>query len=94
MQQDLGARCRKAPGGQNRLALLTGADAFGDAVDKQIGDLVFAKIARGELLVVRPQPLADLADHGLRQSRQEHGYAEKELAISSAIREPHLGRHA
>jgi hypothetical protein len=54
MQKHFGARCRKTPGGQHRLALLPGADAFGDAVDEQIGDLIFAKIARGELLVVCP----------------------------------------
>lgn len=54
MQKHFGARCRKTPGGQHRLALLPGADAFGDAVDEQIGDLIFAKIARGEFLVVCP----------------------------------------
>jgi hypothetical protein len=38
MQKHFGARCRKTPGGQHRLALLPGADAFGDAVDEQIGE--------------------------------------------------------
>jgi hypothetical protein len=54
MQKHFGARCRKTPGGQHRLALLPGADAFGDAVDEQIGDLIVTKIARDEFLVVCP----------------------------------------
>ena len=54
MQQDLGATRREAPGGQYRLTLLTGADALGNAVDEQIGDVVFAQVPGRELPVVRP----------------------------------------
>ena len=54
MQQHLGAGCREAPGCQHRLALLSGADALGNAVNEQIGDVVLAQIPGRELLVVRP----------------------------------------
>jgi hypothetical protein len=57
---NLSAGRGKAPGGEDRLALLARPDALGDAVDEQIGDVVFREIAAGELLVVRPQPFADL----------------------------------
>ena len=39
-----------------------GPDAFGNAVDEQVGDVVFAQVPACKLLVVRPQPLADLRD--------------------------------
>ena len=38
---------------QDRLALLTGADALGNAVHEQIGDVVFAQVPGRELPVVR-----------------------------------------
>ena len=62
VQQHRGAACGEAPGRQDRFPLLTGPDAFGNAVDEQVGDVVFAQVPACKLLVVRPQPLADLRD--------------------------------
>jgi len=36
-----------------------GLQPLGDAVDEQIGDLVFRQVTAGEGLVVGPQPLAE-----------------------------------
>jgi hypothetical protein len=58
MQEHPGAGGGVAPGRQHRLAPLAGTDALGDAVDEQIGDVVLAQVAGGELLVVGPEPLA------------------------------------
>jgi hypothetical protein len=57
MQKHFGARCRKTPGGQHRLALLPGVDAFGDAVDEQIGDLIFPSWSETSLVAI-PEVLA------------------------------------
>ncbi len=45
------------------------SDAFGDAVDEQIGDVIFAEVPGRELLIVRPQPLADLRHRRARQQQ-------------------------
>ncbi len=62
VQQDLGPARREAPGGEDRLAPLPRPDALGDAVDEQIDDVVLTEIARGEVPIVGPQPLAHLRD--------------------------------
>jgi hypothetical protein len=60
MQENLGTAGGEAPGGQDRLALLPGPDPLGDPVHEEVGDVVVREIAAGELLVVRPQPFAEL----------------------------------
>ena len=54
VQEHPGAGGGETPGRHHRLAALAGADALGDAVDEQIGDVVLAQVAGGELLVVGP----------------------------------------
>jgi hypothetical protein len=51
-----------SPGGQHRLARLTQMQALGNAVDKQVNNREFRQITGGKRLVLRPQPLGDLAD--------------------------------
>ena len=61
VQQHPAARHRVAPGRHHRLTALAGTDALGDAVDEQVDDLVLAQVAGGEVLVVGPELLAELA---------------------------------
>ena len=68
-EQELLALGGETPGRQHRLAPLPRPDAPGDAVDEQIDDLVLAQVPARELLVVRPQPLADL--RGRRPGEQQ-----------------------
>jgi hypothetical protein len=50
-----------APGGQHRLARLPQMQPLGDAVDKQVDHFELGQIAAGKRVVLRPQPLRDLA---------------------------------
>jgi hypothetical protein len=61
MEQHLAAILADAPGRHHRLPRLTGPQPLRDPVDEQVDDPVFGKIAGGERLVFRPQPLSDLA---------------------------------
>ena len=67
MQEDLAAIQGEAPGRQHRLPLLAGTQSLGDAVDEQIGDLVFAEIPALEDLIVLPELLAHLGHRRLGQ---------------------------
>jgi hypothetical protein len=69
MEEHLAAVDGEAPGGQHRLAPLPGPDALGDAVDEQIGDLIFGEITRLEGLVVVPKLPADLGHRRLREQQ-------------------------
>ena len=64
VQQNALPGLREAPGGHDRFAPLAGADALGDPVDEEVDDLVLAQVARGELLVVPPELLAEFGDRG------------------------------
>jgi hypothetical protein len=57
----------EAPGGQDRLAPLPGADPLGDPVNEQIRDVVLGEIAALEGLIVFPELLTDLGDLGPRK---------------------------
>jgi hypothetical protein len=57
MQQHAAALNHIAPGRQYWLALGARTQPLGNAVNEQIGDLVFAQVALGEGLVILPQPL-------------------------------------
>jgi len=50
-----------APRRQHRIAALAPVQAFGNAVEEQVGDLVHRQVAGGERLVLVPQLLGDLA---------------------------------
>ena len=65
MEQHLAPIKGEAPSRQYRLALLSGSEPFGNAVDEQIGDLVLAEIPALEGLVVFPELLAHLGHRGL-----------------------------
>jgi hypothetical protein len=54
-------------GGEHRLPFLHRTEAFGDAVDIEIGDRMLGKITLGKGLVLRPQPLGNLAHRRARQ---------------------------
>ncbi len=69
VQQHLAPLGGEAPGGQDRLPALPGTQPLGDAVDEEIGDVVLAEIPLDEVLVVRPQPLAQLRDRRARQQQ-------------------------
>src|SRR5205814_2699548 len=60
---------RIAPGRQYWLALGARTQPLGNAVNEQIGDLVFAQVALGEGLVILPQPLPKLRYRRLRQQQ-------------------------
>jgi len=60
MQQHAAALHRVSPSRQNRLALGTRTQPFGNAVNEQVGDMVFTQLTLGESLVVLPQPLSKL----------------------------------
>lgn len=47
--------------------LLPRPNPLGNAINEQVGDVVFRQIAASELLTVRPQPLADQQDCGAPQ---------------------------
>ena len=49
------------PQGQHRFARLALVQPLGDAVDEQADDLELRQVAAGKGLVLRPQPLGDLA---------------------------------
>ena len=66
MQQHAAALNRIAPGRQNWLALGARTQPLGNAVNEQIGDLVFAQVALGEGLLILPQPLPKLRYRRLR----------------------------
>jgi hypothetical protein len=66
MQQHATAFDRKAPGRQNRFAFGARPQPLGDAIDKQIRDLVFAQVPLGKRLIILPQPLAKLRHRGPR----------------------------
>ncbi len=66
MQQNLSTVLCKPPCGKHWLAFLARPDALSDTINEHIGDVILAQISGGELLVVGPQPLADLRD---RRSR-------------------------
>ena len=66
VQQHTTALNRKTPGRQNRLAFGTRPQTLGDAIDKQIRDLVLAQVPLRERLVILPQPLPKLRHRGLR----------------------------
>ena len=61
-EQHFPALGREAPGRQHRLALLAGPDPLGDAVDEEVDDVVLAQVTGGELLLIGPQPFAQLRD--------------------------------
>ena len=66
---------------------------LGNPVDKQIGDLEFRQIAAGERLILRPQPLGDLADRRAAQQAAAIGVGKHRLDV--ARRQPagiHLHR--
>ena len=69
VEEHLAAVEGEAPGGQDRLAPLTGADPLGDPVDEQIRDVVLGEIAALEGLIVLPELLADLGDRGPREQQ-------------------------
>ena len=54
MQQHATAFDRKAPGRQNRFAFGARPQSLGDAIDKQIRDLVFAQVPLGKRLIILP----------------------------------------
>ena len=84
VQQDLGAGHSEAPGSQHRLALLPRPDALGNAVHEQVGDLVFAQVSDRELLIVGPQPLADLRLRSARQQQPPTLVPERLLDVAHA----------
>jgi hypothetical protein len=86
VQENLGAGAREPPGRQDRLAPLPGPDPLGDPVDEQIGDVVFAEIAGGEVLVVRPQPSTQLGD--CRPGQEEPARLVLEGVLDVAYRKP------
>ena len=67
-------------------APLSGPDALGDPVDKEIGDFVLAEIPLAELLVIGPQPLAQLRDRRARE--QERARLVSEGVLDVAHRKP------
>jgi len=69
MQELLATLAREGPSRQYRLAFLPGLQPLGDAVDEQIGDLVFRQVTAGESLIVGPQPLAEFRDRRARQQQ-------------------------
>src|SRR6266542_1968549 len=69
MQQRPAAIDCVAPGRQHRFALGASSQPLGNAVDEQIGDLVFAQIPLGEGLVIIPQPRPQLRDRRPRQQQ-------------------------
>src|SRR6516225_2941625 len=56
----------KPQAAKNRLAFGARPQTLGNAVDKQIDDLVFAQVALGKRLVILPQPLPKLRHRCLR----------------------------
>src|SRR6516165_11789855 len=66
VQQHATALDGKAPGRQNRLAFGARPQTLGDAIHKQIRDLVLAQVTLRERLVILPQPLPKLRRRGLR----------------------------
>jgi DNA topoisomerase IB len=66
VQQQATALDRKASGRQNRLSLGARPQTLGDAIHKQIRDLVLAQVTLRERLVILPQPLPKLRRRGLR----------------------------
>jgi hypothetical protein len=69
MQQHARTGRREAPGGHHRLAPLARADTLGDAVHEQVDDLVLAEVARGEILIVTPELLAQFRHRRARQQQ-------------------------
>ena len=93
MQENPGAGAREAPGRQHGLAPLPGPKPLRDPVDEQINDVVFAQIAGDEVLVVRPQPLAQLGYR--RPGQQQPPRPVLEGVLDVAYRKPtrqHLDR--
>ena len=82
MQQHLGAAGGMPPGCQHRLASLPRTQPFGNAIDEQVGDVVFGEIPARKLLVVRPQARADLRDRGARQQQSPALVAERVLDVA------------
>ena len=67
VQQDLAAVLGDPPGAEHRLARHPRVQAFGHAVDEEVGDRELAEVPPGEGLVFLPQPLGHLADGGPTQ---------------------------
>ena len=67
VQQRLFAVRQNAPGRQHGLARPAQMQPLGNAIDKQVGDREFRQITAGKRLVLRPQPLGDLAHRGAAQ---------------------------
>ena len=84
MEKNLSSFAGHAPGGQDRLAPLARADPLRDAVDEQVGDVIAAKIADGELLIVLPQPLTDFRDRGAGEKKRAVVIAERVLDVAHA----------
>src|SRR2546426_2876612 len=76
VQQDLAAVLGDSPRAEYRLARQPGVQAFGDAVDEEVGDGEFTEVAAGECFVLLPQPLGHLADGGATQHARAAGIAE------------------
>ena len=86
MQQHLVAFGREAPGRQNRLAPLPRPDPLGNPVHEEVGDVVLRQVAARELLVIGPQPLAQLRDR--RPGEQKSARLVLEGSDDVAHREP------
>jgi hypothetical protein len=57
---------------------------LGDAVDEEVGDHELAEVAAGEGLVLRPQPLGDLAHRGAAQQDRSGCVAKGRLGVPRA----------
>ena len=91
-QQLLAVRVDR-PRAQHRFPRLPGPKSLRDAVDVEIEHRVLRQIARGERLVLRPQPLGDLAHGRARQQRAAALVGERRFDV--AHRQPscvHLHR--
>ena len=74
------------PGGHDRLALLAGADALGDASGEEVDDLVLAQIPGGEVLVVAPELLGPSSETAMRDSSSRPSPARKASSMSRTER--------
>lgn len=61
---------------------LPGADALGDPIDEQIGDVILGEIASLERLVVLPELLADLRNRRPRQQQPAGLVLERVLDVT------------
>ena len=70
------------PGRQHRLAPLPRTQPFGDAIDEQVGNVIFGEIPARKFLVVRPQARTDLRHRGARQQQSSALVAERVLDVA------------